>query len=466
MAYRQYTHCISKSDFDSFWNFGGKTQDPLTPLLVWGVLRAALWAFLGALAGAGIGFAAGGPFGAAVGGAVGGAFGLTEGFIDGFCDQWLNRRLICIEKDRCAVGRVAHIEYVRDKDWFEALFDNDTSLNLRMTPYALKDFPWDGGPDHDWNAMVSDGYSAADLIRRRFNDLAYTGYEGEQDNAPGNHPGGRWTLHCEFEGDGMTTLCAIARWLAVLTTITAPLWMVIGAIGGFFYYGIKNGIKAFKTCKKSCSIPILCDIVCFFAAVLAAIPAAIAGAVAGALGGPGLAAVLLSGIISEIFGMRHDGAFADAANDPASGTLELQDCIFLAGDLVYDAGHQDGWHELHPVKHLQKICFPPAGAILVNPALDPDDPCAPSDPSDPNCCPETRTSCATRFATPADRDEVQRLWDRWCEGYQTSQEGVVIAAQQDPENQWCLHPLIDGCSRTQEPTDHGSPVDPGFPHIR
>jgi hypothetical protein len=110
MAYRQYTHCIEKSDFDSFWNFAGRTQDPAIPLFVWGALRAALWAFVGALVGAGLGSAFG-PGGSAVGAAVGGAFGLSEGFIDGFCDQWLNRRLICIERDKCALGKVAGRAY-------------------------------------------------------------------------------------------------------------------------------------------------------------------------------------------------------------------------------------------------------------------------------------------------------------------------------------------------------------------
>jgi hypothetical protein len=179
------------------------------------------------------------------------------------------------------------------------------------------------------------------------------------------------------------------------------------------------------------------------------------------MAGPGLAAVFLGGIASEIHGVRHDGAFADAANDPASGTLELEDSVFVAGDLVFDSGHPDGWHEIHPVKHVQKICFPPTGAVLVNAALDPEDPCT---PSNPDCGPETRVGCPTRFASQTDLDEVKRYWDRWCSGYQTSQDPIVVAAQQDSENQWCLHPLVDGCARTQEPT-HPSPVDPGFPQV-
>lgn len=462
MAYKQYTHCINKSDWDSFWNFGGKTQDPLVPLMVWGILQGGLHAFLGAIFGAAIGGTIGSAPGAVIGAAVGAAFGLSEGFVDGFCDQWLNRRLICIEHDRCAVGHVAHIENVSGKDWLEALFDNDTSLNLRMSPYAVKDFPWQGGlSPHDWNAILADGYPGADLVRQRFTDLAYNGYEGAQDDAPADSPGGRWSLHCEFEGDGMTTLCALAKWSAVVTTITAPLWMAVGAVGGFFYFGYKNYKKAFHTCKKHCKVPVFCDLVCAIVAAVASVPAAVAGAFAGALAGPGLAAVFLGGIASEIGGVRHDGAFADAANDPASGNLELEDNIFLAGDLVFDSGHLDGWHEMHPVKHVQKICFPPTGAVLVNPALDPEDPCT---PSDPDCGPQTRVKCEARFASQADRDEVKRYWDRWCSGYQTGQDPIVIAAQQDPENQWCLHPLVDGCARTPEPT-HLSPVDPGFPPV-
>ncbi len=383
---------------------------------------------------------------------VGGAFGLSEGFIDGFCDQWLNRRLICIGSDRCAVGKVAHIEYVKGKGGFEWLFDNDTSANLRMSPYTLKEFPWEGGPDHDWQAMVADGYPGADLVRKRFPDLSYKGYGAGDDKPPGPHPGGRWSLHCEFEGDGMVTLCAIGRWLAIATTLTAPVWIAVGALFGAGYVGWEAAKSTWNSCKKSCSVPILCDAWCFFEAVVAGVAGAVAGAVAGGLGGPGLAAVILGGIASDIFGMRHDGAFADAANDPASGTIEEEDCVFMAGDHVYDAGHPEGWHELHPVKHLQKICAHP----MPPPTPDPnaaDDPCA---TADDKCCPETRTKCTQRFGTQADHDKVQLFWDRWCKGYQTSIDPLVVAAQEMPENQWCIHPLVDGCGRSPETTPTGS----------
>lgn len=57
------------------------------------------------------------------------------------------------------------------------------------------------------------------------------------------------------------------------------------------------------------------------------------------------------------------------------------------------------------------------------------------------------------FNTQTFKDSVQLLYDRWCKGYQTSQDPLVVSAQGKPENQWCLHPLIDGCERRQEPRE-------------
>lgn len=437
MPYKQYTQCISKSDFDSFWNTFGKTQDPLIPLLAWGILKGMLFAFLGALIGAGIGLAAGNVV---IGALAGGAFGLTEGFIDGFCDAWLNRRLICVSQvDRCAVGRVAFREFVDDKPFPESLYDNDASLNLRFTPYDGTQFSADAsGPDYDWQAMQADGFPGVDLVKRAFADLSYKGYiEGEGGKTYPNNPGGRWTLHCEFEGNGMDVLCKVARFLAVLTTLAAPALMAIGAVVGAIYFGVKTAAKAYKNCRKKCKIPVLCHIACAIAAALAGIAGAAAGFVAGALGGPGLVTTILAGWVSGILGMREDGSFSDAAADPASGTLEEGDCIFAAGIHVYDAGHPDGWHELHPVKIVQKIC---AHDVMAS----------------ADCCPQENTAALAPDGTPLFKsqkfkDSMQLLFDRWCNGFQTSQDPLVIAAQDDPENQWCLHPLIDGCERRQEP---------------
>jgi hypothetical protein len=431
MAFKQYTHCISKADFESFWNVGGKTQDPVIPLFAWGAIQAAKTAFIGALIGAGIGA----PFGGAGIGALAGAlFGLSLGFVNGFCDQWLNRRLICITANRCAVGKVAWSEPPSGKDFIERLYDNDLSMNVRLIPYSADEFPRDASTkDYDWHQMQTDGFPAAELVKEQFSDLGYQGYEPD---AKPNHPGGRWTIHCEFEGDGMKTLCGIAKVLAIFSALATPVLAFVGAIAGALYFGIKNGAKAFKTCRKSCKIPIVCHVVCFVVAVFAAIPAAVVGAVVGALSGPGLAAVIVGGLLGTF--VSNDGAFGDAADDPESGNLHDEDCVFVAGDQVYDAGHPEGWLELHPVKHVQLIC----------------DHSLP-DSATAECCPHARSDelagSVRRFDDPAFHDQVKRFWDRWCNGYQTSQDPVTVKNQDDPENQWCLHPLIDGCKRRAEP---------------
>ena len=419
MAYKQYTHCIEKSDFDSFWNFGGKQQGPVVPLAVWAILQGIKDALIGAVAG----FLVGGAIGAGIGASI----GFSYGVVDGFCDQWLNRRLICISKDVCAIGKVAWQEAPKKKDETERIFDNDASFNLRLIPYDGQEFGReDQAPKRDWNAIVADGFPAAKLVGRAFSDLNYGGYE--PDKFP-DHPGGRWTLHCEFEGNAMVTLCTIAKALAILGPLLSGLGAVAGAVAGALYGGIKAGEATWKACKKACSVPIFCDIVCAIATAVAAVVGAIVGAIIGAILGaiPGLGPIVIGTLIGTF--VNTDGSFADAANDPASGNIDDEDCVFVAGDHVYDAGHKEGWHEIHPVKHLQKIC-------------------SVSQPDGPECCPHALT---TNLNDSAFKPSVQLFWDRWCKQFITSRDPIVVQAQQDPENQWCIHPLIDGCTPRQEP---------------
>jgi hypothetical protein len=424
MPYKQYTHCIEKSDFDSFWNLGGQAPGPIVPLLAWGILQGLKDAILAGLTG----LILGGPIGAGIGASI----GFTYGMVEGFCDQWLNRRLICIQKNVCAVGRVAWQENPKKKDQLERFFDNDASLNLRLVPYEGKEFPRDSDAPspYDWTQMASDSFIGANLVRQVFTDLNYKGYD--PDNHP-NHPGGRWTLHCEFEGNAMVTLCTIAKALALLGPLTWALGPAVGAVVGAVYGGVKAGEAAWHGCKNACSIPILCDIVCAIVAAVAAVVGAIVGAIVGALVGliPGAGAIFIGTLLGYL--MNTDGSFGDAM-DPGAGNVEDEDCVFLVGDHVYDAGHSDGWHELHPVKHLQKIC-------------------ALTDPAGPQCCPHAMTNSAL-FSDPSFKDTVQRFWDEWCMQYKVSQDPLTVGRQGELENQWCLHPLVDGCARTRDPDLH------------
>jgi hypothetical protein len=120
------------------------------------------------------------------------------------------------------------------------------------------------------------------------------------------------------------------------------------------------------------------------------------------------------------------------ANDPNSGTIETEDCVFVFGDEVYDSGHADGWVEIHPVKHVQKIC--PRQEYLAD-----------ADFNDPNCCPGAPTD-SDRFQSAQFIAEVKKFWDTWCNAIRISRDPGTKGEQQQPQNIWCLHPLVDGCT--------------------
>lgn len=211
--------------------------------------------------------------------------------------------------------------------------------------------------DTDQDTVFNDGAQGQRLLRRQFMDLSYEGYD------PPNA-----TMHCEFEGSRLRSV-----------------------------------VNAFKTAAPflgaaACACLFVPWYVCLLL-ILAIL--AIAG-LAGWFGG-------------------EDGSPADAATDPESGTLEDGDCVVVRGAHVYDAGHCEGWHEIHPVLHVQKICGKDDTACL---SVD----CFEADPTD-----------------PAVQQGVNDLVSRWCGELGQPQEPDVILRQKAPENRWVFHPDVDGC---------------------
>jgi hypothetical protein len=152
-----------------------------------------------------------------------------------------------------------------------------------------------------------------------------------------------------------------------------------------------------------CSIPLIGWVVCLIAAAIWLAITAAAVAIAWAA--------------------THNGDINDVY-DPAAGELtaadattgEGGDVILVSGDWVYDAGHS-GWNEIHPIRHVQKL----------TPEVD------------------------ARFRGMGKADPMlveafkTEVLDVWCFHVGESRDPLVIAAQQEPENQWHIHPLIDGC---------------------
>lgn len=77
---------------------------------------------------------------------------------------------------------------------------------------------------------------------------------------------------------------------------------------------------------------------------------------------------------------------------------------------MYDSAHE-GWNELHPILHCQRI-----GTW-------------------------GGSWSSSEFAPPHTMDAVQR----WCGKVIEAEDPATVSAQLLVENQWEVHPVIDGC---------------------
>jgi hypothetical protein len=152
-----------------------------------------------------------------------------------------------------------------------------------------------------------------------------------------------------------------------------------------------------------CSIPIFGWIACLIAAAIWLAITAAAVAIAWA--------ATHNGDINDVY----DPAAGElTAADPKTG--EGGDVILVTGDWVYDAGHS-GWNEIHPIRHVQKL----------TPEVD------------------------SRFRGMGKADSAlveafkKEVLDVWCFHVGQGSDPLVVEAQKEPENQWHIHPSIDGC---------------------
>lgn len=159
------------------------------------------------------------------------------------------------------------------------------------------------------------------------------------------------------------------------------------------YDGAKAALAVAAVGSAFCFIPIIGWIVC-----------AIAGAVA--------AAILIAAIVA---------ALNDKGNpahvNPDLGELHTNDATGLGADLlvvsgtwVYDSAHE-GWNEIHPIKHCQRI---------------------------------------GRW-TGSWNVDAKIARDHWCEAVASASAPLTRDHQTGPENQWTLHPMVDGCAPSDEP---------------
>jgi hypothetical protein len=364
-------------------------------------------------------------------------------------DWMLNQKLICLYRlpencsSICAIGEVGDFEIVgEDKNAVEKV-DNDYCINLILAPINLEmhnEFA-KNADNYDKNYSIAKASIQGDLITAQpgmptddDGNPKYGGYardfvmlwtsrEYENWHDIVGHSGDaeeqnkNWTkfllenawlnprkymvpvLHCEFEG--------------------ARIELVLDAIDNFTFGG--------KWCKKNWFFKLICHIIrCILAPFI--LPR-IANAWANAPG----------------------GSQSDALADPASGEVKPKDMVVMRGRWVYDGGHS-GYNEMHAVWVLQKIDnLPTVGVDTIKAKLAHD--------TDPNKNPDLSQNQKNEIAIFEDFRE------RWCKRLAevppkvnpgmpiieppqlplTSEQEMVLASQQRPENQWNFHPALDGC---------------------
>ena len=153
-----------------------------------------------------------------------------------------------------------------------------------------------------------------------------------------------------------------------------------------------------------CSIPIIGWVAC---AIVAAVVAAIAVAV-----------------VAIVWSAAHNGDINDVY-DPASGVLRAADkdtgkggdIILVKGDWCADAGHGDCWNEIHPVRFVQKLTDEVA----------------------------TKYNGDNKADSVLVEDFKKDVLDVWCFHVKEADDPAVRDAQDQPENDWDVHPEIDGC---------------------
>jgi hypothetical protein len=382
------------------------------------------------------------------------------------CDYLLGGKLVCLAggADECAIGVVVGVEPVGQKTGFNAL-DNDFSFNVLLAPYTPSDFdvyhnhpdkpatfdprkiyddvvgggdpqavlmtdpnpapvplptPVDPSPNpkerplagygvlwswHDSTSTLVPGDPNVEALHNNLNKLRT---DFPQDGSRISIP----VLHAECEGSRIFFECQAMK--PFLDALQGKLPGVPGPSPEEIF-GIGTAI---------CSI--LTDIITI------SIATAIAPAMASAFAAAWEAA------------QAYDDLFVTG---PVAKQIHTDDVVIVSGRWTFDAGHS-GHTELHPVKTIQKIKLPPE----LSGGYDPSDKTA---------------------LSPTIINEMRGVHDRWCRlvqeappppdprgggvltppqlGSLTPAQVAVYASQLQPENQWELHPLIDGCTPAGPP---------------
>ncbi|TMQ12121.1 MAG: hypothetical protein E6J91_21490 [Deltaproteobacteria bacterium] len=321
------------------------------------------------------------------------------------CDYILNGKLVCLGDDQCAVGRVAAFETVDDKSGVDKI-DNDFSINLLLAPHHLDEFA-NGTQEANYKWLIKDTTS--------------WGHDG----LPGKLITEQSDMPLPRESDGGS-------------------WHSARYAGTFKTYANSNYIswEDPPTPGKPFDVPVFhCEIegerahaVC---STLAALSSPIPGF--GAIcrfklfGIPlgrwacAVVAAILAPIILAALAIAWAAGSDDNRSFDGAGSLKRGDPVIIRGRWCYDASHS-GWNEIHPVMSVQRIeNEKDLDGVMFKDAI--------------------ARWCSLTGEVPPVTDPGVRPQGM------TPEQSTVYDNQQQPENQWVIHPYVDGC----EPVETAPP---------
>ena len=335
------------------------------------------------------------------------------------CDYLLGGKLVCLGGDECAIGTITHFEPPSEKS-FPSNLDNDFSLNILLAPQGLGDFTFESDNRKDFakatsapqgrlltqqSGMPIPHEDEVDVDDNDYHfglhpiDDRFFGYYSiyPDSNYPAYDPS-----HSPFQvpGSDDPPFATPALHLEAEGDRTCNVCAVIAALTGG------------PVGKAICSVKILGipigSIVCHIVGILLT---PLLPFIAAALG--------------VAWASARDGNIDDPRAGDGGGELHFGDLVVATGRWVYDAGHK-GWNEFHPLKIIQRI-----------------------------------------DEKSYDAGKIDDLRKRWCsllavvppytpqgdpppDGMTTGQT-ETWNNQRQPDNQWILHPDIDGCRGSSRP---------------
>ncbi len=305
MAFKSYTKCVSRDDYEN---------PDFTWEAVLALLNTSAWW--------------GGPAGGTLAG-----LSLLEKALK----YMLYGKLICLGGDRCAVGRVLTVQSFS----FPENIDNDLMIDLLLYPSSLGDFMAIAAEAATKHTGESDAETRIELDMW---EAAKNQVQGalitQQEPIPMPQPltPSDDGLHEQWYDPTMSAL-AVDEAYAVggFYDVPPPGGVVVPAfhveIEGSRPYDLLNTLQSIESLglgSDFCDIPVIGWLVC------------------------AIAKILLSPLIAAALQIAWANAEAGDENDPDAGAVNPGDLIVASGRFVYDAGHE-GWNELHPLKTIQKL---------------------------------------------------------------------------------------------------------------